>query len=272
MAKQILAELQDEVDQLKTKGITPCLALIHTTRNKRSSKYVNQKKTIAEKIGINFIPFHLIDTTQKEIVKLIHRLNEDQNVHGIFIQIPLDTGLNETEILSAITPNKDVDGLSPTSIGKIQLGEKTIVPAGIRAIFMFLEYYMINPMGKYWVILGSSNYLCKPLAHVLMNKNISYTYFPVISPDVLSHLKCADVICVEVFKKHVIGSDMVKDGVVIFDFGNNYDSGSVFGDVNVSVKAAAVTPVPGGVGPLVIAMLLKNTVELTRAQTKCWIN
>ncbi|MHA1444787.1 MAG: tetrahydrofolate dehydrogenase/cyclohydrolase catalytic domain-containing protein, partial [Candidatus Hodarchaeales archaeon] len=208
LAQRLLLNLQDKVDLLKKNGITPCLALIHTSQNEHSIKSAYNKKTKAEKTGIKLKLFHLKNTTQKELVKLIHRLNEDQSIHGIFVQMPLRDKLNKNEIVSAIAPEKDVDGLSPTSIGKILLGEKTFIPAGVEAIFKLLEYYRIKPEGKHWVILGSSNYLCKPLALVLMNKHISLTFCPGFSPDVLAHVKGADVLCVEVFRKHIIGSDM----------------------------------------------------------------
>ena len=260
-AQEVLTELRVEVDLLKNRGISPCLALIQTIRDKQSIRVAKHKKKQAEKTGIALKIFHLPDSTQKDLIKLIDNLNRDPDIHGIFIQMPLQDKLNEFKLVSAIAPEKDVDALSPTSMGKILLGSQTFRPAGIEAVFKLLEYYKIKSEGKHWVILGSSNYLCKPLALVLMNKKISMTFCPDFGPDVISRVKSADVLCVEVFRRHIIGSDMVKDGVVIIDFGNNYENGSVYGDVDVSEKAAAVTPVPGGVGPLVIAMLLKNTVD-----------
>ena len=162
LAQEVYVRLQDEVDLLKAKGILPCLALIHTTQNDSSIKHVHLKKTRAEKIGVRLKQFHLIDTTQTELVSLIHRLNKDNSIYGIFVQMPLRDKLNEIEIVSAIAPEKDVDGLTPTSIRNSLLGEKTYLPAGVEATFELLEYYRIKPEGKHWVGLGSSNYLCKP--------------------------------------------------------------------------------------------------------------
>lgn len=261
LAEEIFEKLRVEVDLLKKKGVTPSLALILTTQDKQSIRIAKHKKKQAEKTGIILKLFNLFDSTQKDLIKLIHSLNEDPNTHGIFIQMPLQDTFNEIEIGSAIAPMKDVDCFSSTSMGKILLGKYTYLPAGVEAVFKLLEYYKIEPDGKHWVVLGASNYLCKPLALVLINRKISMTYCPGFSPDIWGHVKNADVLCVEVFRKHIIGSDMVKNGAVVIDFGNNIEDGSVYGDVNVSEKAAAVTPVPGGVGPLVIAMLLKNTVD-----------
>ncbi len=264
LAQYVLAELKVEVDHLKKNGVLPCLALILTTQDKQNIRIAKHKKTQAEKIGIIFKLFHTPESTHKDLIKLIHKLNEDPDIHGIFIQMPLRSNLNDFEIVSAIAKEKDVDALSPASLGRVMLGEQNFLPAGVEAIFKLLEHHKIKPECKHWVILGSSNYLCKSLALVLMNQNISFTYSPDFVPDVMPNVKSADVLCVEVYRKHVIGSDLVKDGVVILDFGNNIEGESVFGDVSIFEKAAAMTPVPGGVGPMVIAMLLRNTVKAAR--------
>jgi methylenetetrahydrofolate dehydrogenase (NADP+)/methenyltetrahydrofolate cyclohydrolase len=207
---------------------------------------------------------HLEETTQEELLNLINKLNNDESVHGIMVQLPLHEGLNELETVEAIAPKKDVDGLSPSTLGKIMMGEDCYLPAGVEAIMELLERYNIEPEGKHWVITGMSNIIGKPLAALLGNMNVQVTFCQKDDPKMMNYVKEADVLVTELFKKHAITADMVKKDVVVIDNGNNYEGKKVFGDVdteNVSNVASAITPVPGGVGPLLISMLLRNTVK-----------
>ncbi len=266
-AQEVLKELKAEVDALRTRGVSPCLAIILTGREKHSIRYADLKRAQAEKIGVIFKLYHLEETTQEDLENLINKLNEDPKIHGIMIQMPLAEGLDELSAVKAIAPSKDVDGLSPNTLGKILLGGKSYLPAGIEAIMELLRRYEIKPSGKHWIIVGNSNYLSKPLAMYLVNMSVPVTLCPVWNPRVKYLVKNADVLCTEIFRKHIIGADMVKDEVIVIDNGYSYEGGKVYGDVNsvaIRDKARAITPVPGGVGPMLIAMLLRNTVKAAR--------
>jgi methylenetetrahydrofolate dehydrogenase (NADP+)/methenyltetrahydrofolate cyclohydrolase len=168
------------------------------------------------------------------------------------------------EIVEAITPDKDVDGLSPSTLGKIMMGEECYLPAGVEAIVELLGRYEINPEEKHWVIAGMSNIIGKPLAALLGNMKVQVTFCQKDDPMLADYSKKADVLVTELFRKHAITVDMVKEGVTVIDNGNNYEGKKVYGDVDteqVAEVASAITPVPGGVGPLLIAMLLRNTVK-----------
>ena len=261
---KVMEELQAQVDELKGRGVTPALALVLTGTDKYSRRYVRMKAKRSEKIGMEARFHHLEETTQKELIGLIRELNEDPAVHGVMVQLPLHEGLDELETVEAITPEKDVDGLSPSTLGKIMMGEECYLPAGVEAIMELLKRYDIDPEGKHWVIAGMSNIIGKPLAALLGNMKVQVTFCQRDDPKMAEYVKEADVIVTELFKKHAITADMVKKGVIIIDNGNNYEGKKVFGDVDteaVAEVASAITPVPGGVGPLLIAMLLRNTVE-----------
>lgn len=260
----IMEEIESEVKKLKEKGIVPGLALVLTGSDKYSARYVRLKKRRAEKLGIYAEYHHLEETNQEELESLIIRLNEDPKIHGIMVQLPLAEGLDELGAVDSIAPEKDVDGLSPNTLGKILMGEDTYPPAGVAAIMELFKRYDLDPEKKHWVVIGSSNFLSKPLAAYLLNKKVRVTYASENCPHVPELVKNADVISTEIFKKHYIKAEMVKDGVIIIDNGNNYEGKKVYGDVdteNVSKKAAAITPVPGGTGPMLIAMLLSATVK-----------
>ena len=261
---KIIEELQAQVDELKGRGVTPALALVLTGTDKYSRRYVRMKVKRAEKIGMEAQFHHLEETTPEELIGLIRELNEDPAVHGIMVQLPLHEGLDELETVEAITPEKDVDGLTPSTLGKIMMGEECYLPAGVEAIMELLKRYDIDPEGKHWVIAGMSNIIGKPLAALLGNMKVQVTFCQRDDPKMAEYVKEADVIVTELFKKHAITADMVKKGVIVIDNGNNYEGKKIFGDVDteaVAEVASAITPVPGGVGPLLIAMLLRNTVE-----------
>ena len=269
-SEKIMVELQSEVDKLKEKGVNPALALVLTGADRFSRRYVRMKARRAEKIGIEARFHHLEETTTEEVVKLVRGLSDDPAVHGVLVQLPVAEGLDELEIVDAIDPEKDVDGLTPSTLGKILMGEETLLPAGVEAIMELFRRYDIDPEGKRWVVAGSTNWLGKPLIAHLANMNVTVGFCGKDDPGMPELVREADVICTELFRKHAVTADMVKPGVVVIDNGNNYEGKKVFGDVDteaVSEVAGAITPVPGGVGPLLITMLLSNTVKAASGST-----
>jgi len=261
---KVMEELQAQVEGLKGRGVTPTLALVLTGTDKYSRRYVRMKARRAEKIGMEVRLHHLEETTQEDLAALIRDLNEDPAVHGIMVQLPLQEGLDELETVEAIAPEKDVDGLSPHTLGRIMMGEDCYLPAGVEAIMELLRRYGIDPEGKHWVIAGMSNIVGKPLAAHLGNMEARVTFCQRDDPEMAGYVKEADVLVTELSRKHAVTADMVKRGVIVIDNGNNYEGKKVYGDVDteaVAEVAAAITPVPGGVGPLLIAMLLRNTLK-----------
>lgn len=260
----VMQELAAQVAELKKKGVTPGLALVLTGEDKYSARYVGMKAKKAEELGL-YAEFHQLEkTTQNELEALIHKLNEDPKIHGIMVQLPLAEGLSELETVDAIDPRKDVDGLSPNTLGKLLMGENAYMPAGVEAILELLKRYGIDPENKHWAVVGKSNFLSKPLAAVLANMKLRVTVVGPKCPHLAELVRQADVVSTEMFTKHGVTGDMLKKGVVVIDNGNNYEGKKVFGDVDAEAameKASAITPVPGGVGPMLIAMLLRNTVK-----------
>jgi methylenetetrahydrofolate dehydrogenase (NADP+)/methenyltetrahydrofolate cyclohydrolase len=261
---KIVEEVRTEVEKLKSKGVNPTLALILVGADPGSTRYVNLKMKRAEEVGIVTQFHHLESATTGQVVSLIKKLNADPMVHGVMVQLPAPKEVNEGEIVEAIAPVKDVDCMSPVTFGKIVLGEKSFLPAGVEAILELLKRYNIDLEGKHWVIAGLTSWLGKPMAALLLNKKVEVTAFSAGDARLPEFVKEADVLCIEVYKKWAVTAEMVKKGVIIIDNGNNYEGKKVFGDVDyegVSPLASAVTPVPGGVGPLLITMLIRNTVK-----------
>jgi methylenetetrahydrofolate dehydrogenase (NADP+)/methenyltetrahydrofolate cyclohydrolase len=265
---KVMEEVEEEVKTLKETGIIPGLGLVLTGTDKYSARYVNLKKRRAESIGIQTFHHHLEAPSQEEVLKLIEQLNDDTNVHGIMVQLPLAEGLDELETVEAILPEKDVDGLTPTTLGRLLMGEEVYTPAGVEAVIELFKRYNLEPEGKHWVVLGSSNFLSKPLLAYLANLNVQVTFLHENDEKIPEMVGEADVISTELFKKHYITADMVKEGVIVIDNGNNYEGRNVYGDVDteaVKEKAHAITPVPGGPGPMLVSILLRNTVKAATA-------
>jgi methylenetetrahydrofolate dehydrogenase (NADP+)/methenyltetrahydrofolate cyclohydrolase len=263
-SSKVMERVEEEIEELKSRGVTPGLALIVTGTDKFSIRYVNMKKKRAEGVGIETLHYHLEDPTQEELLELIHQLNVDPKVHGIMVQLPLAEGLDELETVEAILPEKDVDGLTPTTLGRILMGEDAYLPAGVEAIMELFRQYNLDPEDNHWMVLGSSNFLSKPLVAHLANLNVEVTFLHEDDPKIPQMVGEADVISTELYKKHFITPDMVKEGVIVIDNGNNYEGRKVYGDVDteaVKEKASAITPVPGGTGPMLISILLRNTVK-----------
>jgi methylenetetrahydrofolate dehydrogenase (NADP+)/methenyltetrahydrofolate cyclohydrolase len=259
-----MEELAVQVEKLSESGVTPKLALVLVGDDRYSRRYVRMKVRRCKKVGVEPLFHHLEETTQEELLKLIEELNEDPTVHGIMVQLPLPEGFDELAIVEAISSEKDVDGLSPATLGKLLMGEECFLPAGVEAIIELMRRYDIDPEGKHWVIVGLSNIIGKPLAALLTNMKTSVTYCVGEDPAMTEYSRKGDVLVVDVAKKWAVTSDMIKKGAVVIDNGNNYEGKNVYGDVEfegVKEVASAITPVPGGVGPLLIAMLIRNTVK-----------
>jgi methylenetetrahydrofolate dehydrogenase (NADP+)/methenyltetrahydrofolate cyclohydrolase len=261
---KVMEELAAQVEELKGRGVKPTLALVLTGSDKYSRRYVRMKAKRAEELGMEARFHHLEETTTEEVVKLVEELCADPEIHGVMVQLPVAEGLEEGAIVDAVDSEKDVDGISPATLGKILLGEECFLPAGVDAIMELFRRYDLDPEGKHWVVAGATNWLGKPLIALLANMNVTVSFCGKDDPKMPELVKEADVLCTELFAKHAVTAGMVKKGVVVIDNGNNYEGKKVFGDVDtesVSEKASAITQVPGGVGPLLVTMLMSNTVK-----------
>ncbi|HID4857267.1 TPA: bifunctional methylenetetrahydrofolate dehydrogenase/methenyltetrahydrofolate cyclohydrolase FolD [Staphylococcus aureus] len=265
IAKDYRQGLQDQVEALKEKGFTPKLSVILVGNDGASQSYVRSKKKAAEKIGMISEIVHLEETaTEEEVLNELNRLNNDDSVSGILVQVPLPKQISEQKILEAINPEKDVDGFHPINIGKLYIDEQTFVPCTPLGIMEILKHADIDLEGKNAVVIGRSHIVGQPVSKLLLQKNASVTILHSRSKDMASYLKDADVIVSAVGKPGLVTKDVVKEGAVIIDVGNTPDeNGKLKGDVDydaVKEIAGAITPVPGGVGPLTITMVLNNTL------------
>lgn len=275
IAEQIRGELRDRVDKLKARGVTPGLAVVLVGDDPASVVYVRNKGRSAEAIGIDSETFRLpATTTQDELLRLVGELNRDPRWHGILVQMPLPAGLDEHLTISAMDPAKDVDGLHPVSVGRLYRGEPTFLPCTPAGVQQLLLRYGYSPEGKHVVICGRSNLVGKPLAGILMQKapgaNATVTICHTGTRNLAEVTRQGDIVVAAMGHRNAITADMVREGAVVIDVGiNRVEDPSrksgyrLVGDVDfeaVAEKAAAITPVPGGVGPMTIAMLLSNTV------------
>ena len=258
IAKDYRQGLQDQVETLK-------LSVILVGNDGASQSYVNSKKKAAEKIGMISEIVHLSeDTSEEDVLKELDRLNNDDSVSGILVQVPLPKQVSEQKILEAINPEKDVDGFHPSNIGKLYIDEQTFVPCTPLGIMEILKHADIDLEGKNAVVIGRSHIVGQPVSKLLLQANATVTILHSRTKDMHSHLKHADVIVSAVGKPGLVTKDDVKEGAVIVDVGNTPDeNGKLKGDVEfeeVKEIAGAITPVPGGVGPLTITMVLNNTL------------
>ncbi|HFN9955233.1 TPA: bifunctional methylenetetrahydrofolate dehydrogenase/methenyltetrahydrofolate cyclohydrolase FolD [Staphylococcus aureus] len=265
IAKDYRQGLQNQVEALKEKGFTPKLSVILVGNDGASQSYVRSKKKAAEKIGMISEIVHLEETaTEEEVLNELNRLNNDDSVSGILVQVPLPKQVSEQKILEAINPDKDVDGFHPINIGKLYIDEQTFVPCTPLGIMEILKHADIDLEGKNAVVIGRSHIVGQPVSKLLLQKNASVTILHSRSKDMASYLKDADVIVSAVGKPGLVTKDVVKEGAVIIDVGNTPDeNGKLKGDVDydaVKEIAGAITPVPGGVGPVTITMVLNNTL------------
>ena len=271
VAKKTREKLKNEVKELKEHGIIPKLTVIMVGDNPASKVYVRNKSKACNEVGVEYEEFFLDSSiSQKELLDLIKKLNDDKTVNGILLQSPLPQHLDINEAFRTIDYRKDVDGFHPMNVGKLVLGQDTFVSCTPYGIMRLFEEYNIDLCGKNVVILGRSNIVGKPLVQCCLNNNATVTICHSKTKDIKEVTKNADVLVVAIGKPHFLEADMVKDGAIIIDVGiNRLNTGKIVGDVdfeNVSKKASYITPVPGGVGPMTIAMLLNNVIKATRQQ------
>ena len=262
LAKEIRENLAKEVIE---KELKPNLAVILCGDDEASKVYVRIKSRACEEVGIEFEEYHLSSkTTQKELLDLIEELNNNVKVDGILLQFPLPNGLNYDEAAEKILPSKDVDGFNPYNVGRLTIGKPRFIPCTPLGIMKLFEKYNIDLTGKKVVIIGRSNIVGKPLVQCILSKNATVTICHSRTKDLKQELIDADVIIAAVGKRNIVTEDMVKEGAVVVDVGTNRDeNGKLCGDVDfegVSKKASYITPSPGGVGPMTVAMLMNNVV------------
>ena len=275
-AETMREELKQEVGRLKKEGIVPGLGVILVGEDAPSQSYVTAKERTCEELGIYSDDNRLSEnTTQKDLIALVNRMNEDAKINGILVQLPLPKHLDESEVLLAINPDKDVDGFHPTNIGKMVAGQKAFLPCTPHGVIQLLQRSGVAIEGAEVVIVGRSNIVGKPLANMLIQKapgaNATVTVCHTRTKDLASHTRRADIVVAAAGRPKTITADMVKDGVVVIDVGVNRVEDAtkkrgyrLVGDVDfdaVKEKASLITPVPGGVGPMTITMLMHNTVE-----------
>jgi methylenetetrahydrofolate dehydrogenase (NADP+)/methenyltetrahydrofolate cyclohydrolase len=279
IAKEIRVEIKQEIAELTKKhDLTPGLATVLVGDDPASKVYVGQKDKSCNNLGIYSKMIHLPgDTSEEDLLKLVDELNNDSNIHGMLVQLPLPKHINETRVLYAIDPNKDVDGFHPVNVGKMVIGEKCFLPCTPHGVLELLSRSEIKTEGAEVVIVGRSNIVGKPVLNLMLQKrpsgNATVTLCHTRTKDISFHTKRADILIVATGHPKTVTGDMVREGVVVIDVGVNRigetpeGKAILVGDVefdSVKEKAAAITPVPGGVGPMTIVMLMKNTVEAAR--------
>lgn len=266
IAQKVRLELKDKVDGMKRRGIHPKLAVIMVGDDKASKVYVKNKSKACEEIGIEYEEF-LMDSeiTMEELLKLIEELNNREDIHGILLQSPIPKHLDINKAFNAIDYRKDVDGFNPINVGKLSIGEDCFISCTPFGVVKMLEEYNIDVQGKNVVIIGRSNIVGKPLIQCMLKKNGTVTVCHSKTENIKEITQKADILIAALGKARFVTQDMVKDGAVIIDVGiNRNDDGKLVGDVdfeNVEKKASYITPVPGGVGPMTIAMLMTNVVK-----------
>ncbi|HHP0358239.1 TPA: bifunctional methylenetetrahydrofolate dehydrogenase/methenyltetrahydrofolate cyclohydrolase FolD [Campylobacter jejuni] len=267
LSAKIKEELKEKNQFLKSKRIESCLAVILVGDNPASQTYVKSKAKACEECGIKSLVYHLNEnTTQNELLALINTLNHDDSVHGILVQLPLPDHICKDLILESIISSKDVDGFHPINVGYLNLGLKSgFLPCTPLGVMKLLKAYEIDLEGKDAVIIGASNIVGRPMATMLLNAGATVSVCHIKTKDLSLYTRQADLIIVAAGCVNLLRSDMVKEGVIVVDVGiNRLESGKIVGDVDfeeVSKKSSYITPVPGGVGPMTIAMLLENTVK-----------
>lgn len=266
IGQQIRKEIAEKVAELKNKGVTPGLAVILVGEDPASQTYVRNKHRSCQEIGIYSEVIKLPEnTTEEELLEQIQMLNERKDIHGILVQLPLPKHINEDHVIAAISPEKDVDGFSPVSVGKMMLGQDTFLPCTPFGVMKLLEYSGIEIAGKHAVVVGRSHIVGKPMGQLLLQKDATVTYTHSKTKDLPSITKQADILVAAVGRPKFITKEHVKPGAVVIDVGINRDENNkLVGDVDfeeVEPISSYITPVPGGVGPMTITMLLYNTVK-----------
>ena len=267
LSKKVQNYVQSEVETLKKEqGIVPGLAVIIVGDDPASHAYVSMKEKACKNVGCYSIAHKMPETiTQEEIIQIIQMMNNNPHIDGILVQLPLPAHIDTDKILEVIDPKKDVDGFHAYNVGRMVTNLESFVACTPLGVMKMFEEYNINLEGQDVVVVGASNIVGKPMASLLLNKNATVTVTHIFTKDLASHTKKADIVIVGVGVPALIKEDMVKEGAIVIDIGiNRLDSGKLVGDVdfeNVSKKCSFITPVPGGVGPMTIAMLLENTLK-----------
>ncbi len=271
LASKIEEDIIRETQELAIKGIVPSLAVILVGNDSASQTYVTMKAKACKRVGITSILYEMpISTSEQDLLQTIHSLNNNEQIDGILVQLPLPQHINASEILEMIAPHKDVDGFHTQNSGKLHSGLRGFVPATPLGVMTLLRHYNIDIKGKDVCIIGASNIVGKPLAALMLNAGATISICHILTKDLSFYTKNADIICVGVGKPNLITKDMVKEGAIIVDIGiNRLENGKLVGDAdfeNLHTHCSYITPVPGGVGPMTIASLLQNT--LTSAKNR----
>jgi len=266
ISQQIKDELKEKVASLKNEGKEICLAVIQVGNDPASTVYVGNKKKACEYIGIKSLAYEIPEeTTEDELLGIIDKLNKDDSVHGILVQLPVPKHINEEKIINAISPSKDVDGFHPASVGALSIGQKGFVSCTPAGVIQLLKRSNIEIAGKECVVIGRSNIVGKPMSMLLLRENGTVTICHSRTKDLKEVCKRADILVVAIGKPKMIDASYVKEGATVIDVGIHRDENNkLCGDVDyasVEPIAGAITPVPGGVGPMTIAMLMNNCVE-----------
>ena len=268
LAKEIREDIKKEVEQLKNNNIFPKLAVIMIGEDSASKVYIKNKSKACDEVGIEFEEFLLPEqTTMVELLNLINELNSRKDIHGILLQSPVPKHLDITKAIETIDYRKDVDGFTTINVGKLVLDEDTFIPCTAQGIIKLLEKYSIDLEGKNIVILGRSNIVGKPLIQCLLNKDATVTICHSKTKNIEEITKNADILISAIGKPKFVTADMIKEGAAVIDVGINRTEDGIVGDIdfeNVKEKASYITPVPGGVGPMTIAMLLHNVVKAAK--------
>ena len=259
-------DLKVKIEKLKQNGINPKLVVIHANQDEASNVYISKKRKMCEELGILEEEYDFDEkVTQEEILQLLDKLNQDENVHGILVQLPIFNHLDSKEILEAISPKKDVDGFHPINIGKLMQGVGGVAPCTPKGVMTILDELNIDVEGKNATVIGRSIIVGRPMGALLLNKGATVTTCHSKTTDLKEHTKNADILVVAVGKPHLVTEDMVKEGAIVIDVGINRVDGKLKGDVdteNVIKKAKYITPIPGGVGLTTVYTLMENVIEL----------
>lgn len=271
LSAQCKESIRKQVEELAAKGCRPGMAVVLVGENPASKVYVRNKEKDCQECGIYSAMYHLPEeTTEKELLELLDTLNHDTSIHGILVQLPLPKQINSQRVIEAIDPQKDVDAFHPTNVGYLTQGMPRFAPCTPAGIVKLMEAYQIDPAGKHCVVIGRSNIVGKPMALLLLQRNGTVTICHSGTKDLKEQTLQADILVSAVGKTGFVTVDMVKEGAVVIDVAMNRNAeGKLCGDVDyaaVSQKACAITPVPGGVGPMTRVMLLENTLTACRQQ------
>lgn len=272
LSKEIKQKLAEEIQELKSKGIHPKLVVVLVGDNPASMSYVKGKEKAATEIGMDSEVIRLAkDTSEEELLNLLNRLNQDETVHGILVQLPLPEQIDEQKVIDTIDPKKDVDGFHPINVGKMLIGEDSFLPCTPYGIIEMIKSKGIDIEGKHAVVIGRSNIVGKPVGQLLLRENATVTYCHSRTENMEQFTREADILVVAIGKADFIKASDIKEGAVVIDVGiNRTEEGKLTGDVDYDdciEKAGYITPVPGGVGPMTITMLLSNTIKACKGLT-----